>query len=186
MENKTCANCGTLNLANAKFCNRCGFELPAVITEKIEISQEQTKVSSTLKRKRLLGIAVGLIAASITYWAVQNYFFGVPSYDKAMMQVASELNKTCPIMVDEYTQLDNAVALPNNTFQYNYTLVDLLKEEVNIDTVKKYIEPAILNNVRSNPDMKYFRDNNTTLVYYYKDKSGVFVHKYSVTPEMYR
>ena len=42
-----------------------------------------------------------------------------------MMAAASEINKTCPIMVDQYTQLDNALALPDNSFQYNYTLIDI-------------------------------------------------------------
>ena len=89
-------------------------------------------------------------------------------------------------MVDQHTRLDNAVALPDNTFQYNYTLVDITKSEVNLDTVKKYVEPGILNNVRTNPGMKTFRDNKTTFIYYYKDMKGEFVFKYPITPDMYQ
>lgn len=88
-------------------------------------------------------------------------------------------------MVDQYTRLDNAVALPDNAFQYNYTLVDIIQSEVNLDTVRKYIEPGIINNVKTNPDLKIYRDNKTTMVYYYKDKNGVFVFKLAVTPKMY-
>jgi hypothetical protein len=88
-------------------------------------------------------------------------------------------------MVDQDTRLDNAVALPGNVFQYNYTLVNLEKSEVNIDTVKKYIEPGIINNVKTSPDLKAYRDNKVTMAYYYKDKNGVFVLKISVTPDMY-
>lgn len=89
-------------------------------------------------------------------------------------------------MVDQFTRLDNSVALPDNSFQYNYTLVEVTKDEVIIDTVKKYIEPNILNTVKTNPDLKFFRDNKTTLIYNYKDMNGEFVHKFSVTPEMYQ
>jgi hypothetical protein len=96
-------------------------------------------------------------------------FFKQPSFNKEMMQVASELNKTCPIMVDDQTRLDNAVALPGNSFQYNYTLINLTKSEVNIDTIKKYLEPSIINNVRTNPGLKIYRDNKVTMIYYYKD-----------------
>lgn len=137
------------------------------------------------KKKKLTGIVVGIIAFGLSYFAVQQIFFKPPSFDKVMMQAASELNKTCPIMVDEYTRLDNAVALPGNVFQYNYTLVSITKAEVNLDTVKKYIEPAIVNNVKTSPDLKIYRDNKTTMTYYYKDKDGEFVHQFSVTPDQY-
>lgn len=102
-----------------------------------------------------------------------------------MMEAASELNKSCPIMVDQQTRLDNVVALPDNAFQYNYTLVAYDKSEINIDTVKKYIEPTLVNTVRTNPDLKSFREHNVTMIYNYRDKHGVFVLKIPVTPAQY-
>lgn len=135
---------------------------------------------------KLIGLIVGAITFGLFYFAVQQIFFKPPSFDKIMMHAASELNKMCPIMVDEYTRLDNAVALPGNIFQYNYTLVDITKDEVNLDTVRKYIDTGIINNVKTNPDLKIYRDNKTTMAYYYKDKDGVFVHKLLVTPDLYK
>ena len=137
------------------------------------------------KRKKTIGIIVGMVAFGLAYFGVQQIFFKAPTFDKAMMQAASELNKTCPIMVDQDTRLDNAVALPDNIFQYNYTLVNLDKSEVNLDTVKKYIEPGLINTVKTNPDLKLYRDNKVTMAYNYRDKSGVFVLKISVTPDLY-
>jgi hypothetical protein len=102
-----------------------------------------------------------------------------------MMAAASEINKTCPIMVDQYTRLDNVLAMPDNACQYNYTLVNIDKSEVNLDIVKKYIKPGLINNVKTSPDLKIYRDNKTTMVYNYRDKNGVFILKYSVTPDMY-
>lgn len=136
-------------------------------------------------RNKIIGTVVGIVVFGLSYLAVQQLFFKPVSLDKAMMEAASELNKTCPIMVDQDTRLDNAVALPGNIFQYNYTLVNLYKSEVNIDTVKKYFEPGIINNVKTNPDLKVYRDNKVTMAYYYKDKNGEFVLKISVTPDMY-
>lgn len=146
----------------------------------------QPKKTASDSRKKLLGIITGIITFGLSYWAIQHFFFSPPSFDKVMMHAASELNKACPIMVDQYTRLDNAVALPDNAFQYNYTLVNLTKAEVNLDTIKKYIEPTIRNNVKTNPDLKIYRDNKTTMVYYYKDSDGAFVYKFSVTPDMYQ
>jgi hypothetical protein len=136
------------------------------------------------KRKKLIGTIVGIIVFGLSYYGAKQ-LFKAPSFDKAMMEAASELNKTCPIMVDQDTRLDNALALPENIFQYNYTLVNLDKSEVNVDTVKKYVEPGLINNVKTNPDLKVYRDNKVTMAYNYRDKNGVFVLKINVTPDLY-
>ena len=136
------------------------------------------------KTKKIIGTIVGILAFGLAYFGAQQ-LFKTPSFDKAMMEAASELNKSCPIMVDQDTRLDNAAALPNNIFQYNYTLVNLDKSEVNIDTVKKYVEPGVINNVKTNPDLKVYRDNKVTMAYNYSDKNGVFIIKINVTPDLY-
>lgn len=117
------------------------------------------------------------------FFVTQSFF--KPSFDKQLVEFANEFNKNCPMNLDEYTLLKNVVALPNKTVQYNYTLIGMTKAEVKIDTVKKYVFPALLLNLKSNPDMKFFRENKVTLNYYYSDKNGAFVTKYVVTPEMY-
>jgi hypothetical protein len=185
METINCTNCQTSNKASNKYCSSCGYELPKPLLSVVE-SQTQEPPSTSSAKKRWLGLAVSALAFLLSYYAVQEIFFKPPSFDKLMMQVASEINKNCPFMVDQFTRLDNSVALPDNSFQYNYTLVEVTKDEVIIDTVKKYIEPNILNTVKTNPDLKFFRDNKTTLIYNYKDMNGEFVHKFSVTPEMYQ
>jgi hypothetical protein len=108
---------------------------------------EQTDDKGT--RKKIIGTIAGIVAFGLAYFGAQQ-LFKTPSFDKAMMEAASELNKTCPIMVDQDTRLDNALAFPDNIFQYNHTLVNLDKSELNVDTVKKYLEPELINNVKTN------------------------------------
>ncbi len=135
--------------------------------------------------KSILGVIFGVLVFGLAYFAVQQIFFKAPTFDKAMMEAASELNKSCPFMVDKDTRLDNAAAMPGNVFQYNYTLVNLDKSEVDPDAVKKYIEPSIINNVKTNPDLELYRENKVTMAYSYRDKNGVFVLKINVTPDLY-
>ncbi len=132
--------------------------------------------------KTIIGLVFGLTIAII----VQQYFFKPPSFDKQMMNVASELNKTCPIMVDAETQLDNAFALPENIFQYNYTLINMHKDSIDIVKLEEYLKPIILNTIKTNPDLKPFRDNNVTMSYNYKDKNSNYILKLSFTPEQYK
>ena len=117
------------------------------------------------------------------FFVTQSFF--KPSVDKQLADFASEFNKNCPMNLDEYTTLKNAVALPNKTIQYNYILVGVDKSQINLDTIKKHVYPGVLQNIKTNPDMKLFRDNKVTFNYYYTDKNGVYVDKYVVRPEMY-
>ena len=75
--------------------------------------------------------------------------------------------------------------MPGNVFQYNYTLVNLVKDSIDIPGLESYIKPVILNNVKTNPDMKGFRDNKVTMTYTYKDKDGVYITRINITPDMY-
>lgn len=178
-----CSNCETENDVNAKYCSACGYKLP--IIEKPNNSTE-TEPKKTIKPKRkfdlktFLGFVVGFI---IMFFVTQSLF--KPSIDKQLADFANEFNKNCPMNIDQYTTLKNVVALPNKTIQYNYILVGITKAEVKLDTVKKYVFPQVLQNAKTNPGMKLFRENRVTLNYSYSDQNGEFVTEYIVKPEMY-
>jgi len=144
------------------------------MTEKASNKQKQIKT--------IIGIAVGALVMIL----VQQFVFKTPSFDKQMMQAASEINKVCPIMVDQETRLDNSIALPDNVFQYNYTLVNMEKNSINIFELEEYLKPIILNTIRTNPDLKVFKDNETTMLYNYKDKNSEYLFKLSFTADQYK
>jgi hypothetical protein len=132
---------------------------------------------------------IRIIAAATTFilicLGVQQFFFQPPSFDEVMRQGAAELNKNCPLLVSQQMKLDKVVASPDNVFSYNYTLLNFEKSEIHADTLKKYIEPCIINEVATNPDMKNLRESKASLTYSYTDKNGVFVLKLLVTPDKY-
>lgn len=132
--------------------------------------------------KTLAGIVFGIAVMAL----VQHFFFKPPSFDKQLMQVASELNKTCPVMVDSETQLDNTIALPGKTFQYNYTLINTVKDSVDIANLEAYMKTSILNTIKTSPDLKTFRDNDVIMTYSYKDKNSVHLLKMTFTPDQYK
>jgi len=61
----------------------------------------------------------------------------------------------------------------------------MVKESINIEEMRQYLEPNIVNFVKTQPDMKTMRDNKTTVNYSYKDKEGVFLLTISVKPDQY-
>ena len=185
MEKVKCSNCETDNSSTAKYCSGCGFQLPK-IESKIIVDKELKKIpEKSENKKKIISTVVGIIAFGLSYFAVQHFFFEKPSFDKAMMELASEMNKSLPIMLDKDTRLDNAVAMPNNVLQYNYTLINLLESDVNAEDIRNQMEPVLTNVIKTNPEMKIYRDHKTTFAYSYKDKNGVFILKINIPPALY-
>lgn len=208
-----CDKCGHLNEVKTEymtFCSNCHKKLNNNFSDWIRLNSDKSfdnykqlvcvnetedspkSNSNTTKPKSLkfwigfaLTLAIFTVIGQIGGEKVKG-LFNKPLYDKAMMEFASELNKTCPVMVDNATRLDNAIALPGNTFQYNYTIVNMVKDSMSIDDLKKYVEPTIINFVKTNPEMKIIRDHKTTVNYYYKDKAGVYLFTISVKPDQYQ
>ncbi|GAB2766053.1 hypothetical protein [Salinimicrobium soli] len=136
------------------------------------------------KKGNILGFAVGAIAFALTFYGVQQFF--KPDLEKELKEVAVEINKQSPMQVDASTRLDSASSVGKTNVVYYYTLVEMERSEVNLDTVNKYVRPGIIENVKTHPDLKYFRDNNITLDYNYYDKNGEFITEISVTPDLYK
>lgn len=183
MEKITCSNCDSENNVTSKYCSNCGYEIKKEKTT--EVVDNGVKKNHK-KKSKLKGLLTGVPSFIIAYYFTQHFFFSVPSIDKVLVKTASDISKACPMMVDQFTRLDNATAQPNNSLQYNYTLIENTINEVNLDTAEKYIKPHLITNIKTDPDLKYFRDNDVTLIYKYRDKNGVFVVKYEITPEIYK
>lgn len=186
MEKTICTHCGKENPIHYKYCFECGYEMPKP-TILFPEDPTPSKISSgTSKKNRIISWTVFAVVFGLSYFAGQYFFFGSFSIDKNLMKVASELNKSCPIMVDSETRLDNAVVTSNKTFQYYYTLVNVEINEVNPAEGKKILEPQITNLVKTNPDMKAMRDLDVTFKYNYRDKNGIFLFDIIIGPDKYQ
>lgn len=209
-----CNRCGHLNVLKTEyqvFCAECDKKLDNSYSnwklnnpertfedfKEVEcISDEDIKNAKLQKdskhKKRgakfWIILIVTIVISTIVAKGVQlglSYYLTDVNFDKEMMRTASQINETCPIMVDSDTQLDNAISLPGNIFQYNYTLINFTKEQIDLEDFESKMKPIILNFVKTNPDLEFFREHQTTLKYSYKDKTGVFLLSIAVGPEQY-
>lgn len=102
---------------------------------------------------------------------------------------AEEVNKQVPMMVDEITRLDNAMAVGDYALQYNYTLVQTDITELSAEdlaTFEANMLVRLTDIVKNNPDLQEFRDNDITLIYNYADINGAHITKFEITPELYK
>jgi hypothetical protein len=102
------------------------------------------------------------------------------------MEIASEVNKSCPIAIDKDTRLDNMIALPSKTLQYNYTLVNYEKIQLDSTTLDSLLRPGIINSVKSAPNMEILRKNDVIFLYSYYDNVGEHVLSITISPELYK
>lgn len=66
------------------------------------------------------------------------------------------------------------------------TAIGMVKEEANLDTIKKYIEPGLLQNIRTNSQLKPARSGKITFIYLFRDMNGEIFYEYTITPDMYK
>lgn len=182
MQQVICEKCGRASISNARYCSSCGYELPRLNIPAAPIIEPVEKKGGF---KKIIPVIAGVVMFYLAYYGIQHMFFSPPTFDKAMMQIASEVNKTCPIMVDNETRLDNTIALPGNIFQYNYTLVNMDKSSVDTIAAKNYLEPNVVNMVKTNPQMELVRKNKVIVNYLYRDKKMEYLFMISVTPDKY-
>lgn len=135
-----------------------------------------------VSRKAIIGIILGITVA-IT---VKMLVFKTPSHEAQLQQAAGNLNKSCPMMIDPETRLDTVTIPAARTFQYNYTLVNLQKATIDMEDLKNFLTPTIVENVKTSPQLQLFREQNTTLSYRYNDRNGVFLFDIIVTPDLYK
>lgn len=187
MQKVICTTCGSENKPNHKYCFNCGYELPKVV---VEVVHDNT-IELIHKRKKRRNLIIGLVVAFTIVGIMGSIMFGMQNVIKPLITgkvletTVKQINSNCPVMIDQYTRLDSACLVSNTEIQYNYTLINTELEQVNQDTVKKYVMPEIINTVKTSPDLKAFRDLKTTLIYSYRDKNGLAILKFPVTPEMY-
>jgi hypothetical protein len=136
-------------------------------------------------KKKLLIFGAILFCAMI-FIAVQVLFFKTASPDKAVLKFSKELNKTCPTMVDAETRLDKVDALADNSLRFNYTLIYREKDSLAIGNLKKFMEPVIMNKIKTSPALSRYLNKNLTWVYSYNDKNGDFIFKITYTPEQFK
>jgi len=154
-----------------------------------KISTERLRLLKLIdvKNRNVLGIITGVAAFIVAYVAVQSVFFDTkPDFEGQMVEIADELNRACPIMVDNETRLDSASTQSNKTFQYHYTLINMEKDSVDITELEDYLEPIILHNLRTSSDLKVFRNNNVTMTYQYQDMNEAFLFELVFLPEQYK
>jgi hypothetical protein len=115
----------------------------------------------------------------------KKLFIKGSSADREIVAFVKGMNKTCPSMIDPETRLDKVFATSDKKLQFNYTLVHMIKDSLPIPSLKKYMEPLIIEKIKSSGTLRRFLEKDLTWIYSYWDKNGEFIFKVTYTPDMF-
>jgi hypothetical protein len=103
--------------------------------------------------------------------------------EKALIKASSEANKTVPLMLDAETRLDGTSAGPGRVLTYNYTLVDVTKNDrLDTKTFEARVRPNILNEYKTTAGLKALRAAEVAMRHRFSDRDGVFITEIVVAP----
>ena len=142
--------------------------------------EDKRRKKKLLIRKIIqIAVVVGLITVA------QYYYSKNKSVGKELTALVSNYNNACPMMISNDIRMESVNTLPHNTIQYDFVLVRVQKESIDVEALKKSVEKAILVSSKTNQSLEAFRDNGSTVIYHYMDINGKNLFLVTLTPEMY-
>ena len=129
-------------------------------------------------KKIILGACAVLFTLASCQQAKQKVF-----------ELASEqVNKQCPITVDEMTRMDSTTySGKDNTFTSFYTLSGQADDPTTSAQLKKSLEETLPETIKNTEEMKVYRESDVTIKYIYlSGKTQEELMQVTVTPEMYK
>jgi len=101
-------------------------------------------------------------------------------------QIAVDFNKKGPRMIDSETRIENIQIKGTNTVVYNYTLVNLLYENVDTTEFKNLLRPGIISVIKVSPEMKKLKDQKANFEYCYSDKKHHLIYNFKISCKDYQ
>ena len=114
----------------------------------------------------------GAIGKIIGKRSAQTFTAGVNegAIEETLKQVAEDINKTTPMMIDKETRLDSAFFLSSHQIVYLYTLVNYSAEQISWDQIAAENSQRLTTYACST--MPFLMSKNIEVVYRYRSKDG--------------
>ena len=99
-----------------------------------------------------------------------------------LIDASNQVNEMCPAMLDDETRMDITYIINDDTFIYNYTLINYEKKNFkgpDILAMTMYMKNSITDFWKNDPEFVFYRINKINVIYKYKDKYGNHIFEFS-------
>lgn len=132
--------------------------------------------------RSLIGIIIALISFGVARYGFPQLFGG--DIESQLRKASAELNKQLPKAIDGDVRLDTTKAGPGKRISYHYTYVNVAKKDVKtpIEQLKNLQRSSLIQEYRSAPALKNFRESGVFVEHQYSDKNGEKLFDVAVGP----
>lgn len=99
--------------------------------------------------------------------------------------MATELNESAPVMLDQFTRFEEASVSSDNIFRYHYTVLHTHNPDSLLENRLQSLRENILSLLSTNADLRIFRENDVTIEYIYSDEDHRNIRTIRINPEDY-
>lgn len=133
-------------------------------------------------RKTVLSVfvlACILLVGCSLYLKQIKYVPETLSIEEKLVQLANEMNKKLPKMLDSETTLDTVHTYSGN-LQYRYSLVNYSASDIDVSVLHKNMRPSLVEAACSNSTTASLMQEGVRVSYTYLDKSGEYITSINV------
>ncbi|MCU0360470.1 MAG: hypothetical protein MUF75_07090 [Bacteroidia bacterium] len=106
--------------------------------------------------------------------------------DAYIEEDVAAINKSCPKLLDEETQLEKVVFVKPSLIIYNYLLVNLSLANVDTAQFRMALWPGILSGIRVDEGLSDLRERKMNFEYRYYDKNKKLIYTFKIGPGDYK
>ncbi len=105
--------------------------------------------------------------------------------NKKLSEMATELNESAPVMLDQFTRFEEASVSSDNVFRYHYTVLHTHNPDSLLENRLQSLRENILTLLSTNADLRIFRENDVTMEYIYSDEDHRNIRTIRINAEDY-
>ncbi|MBN2803899.1 MAG: hypothetical protein JXR91_12475 [Deltaproteobacteria bacterium] len=176
MEEKNQSKLATCGMHNLKFD-------PTKHQGCVLCQKEQAKSDNRFFSKKSLWGGLSVMIFFVSYWIFGHIHFGPPYFDENLHAASQELNKKCPMIIDSMTVLKSTLDGPGNQLTLIYSVNGLDFSELNKEELFATIKPTLIENYKTNKDLRLFKNNGTILTVVYFLENGKELTRIKIDPK---
>jgi|GEM_PF-4964693 len=131
----------------------------------------------------IIGTITAIVVGGITSKLVKDFLEKRKPTDVQLNAIASELNKSLPMMIDQDTKLKTTVGI-NGAMKYFYDLVNYSKDDFDTAATKTALQPIVTKSACTNPDSRKLLNSNVDMEYIYSDYQSQYLFSFVVSKKI--
>lgn len=105
--------------------------------------------------------------------------------EETLKRIAEETQKTCPLIIDEYTVMKKAEVLPDRTLKFTYDVKGTFNESMKKE-MSNAMKPVLIEKLKQRSELEFYLVNNVRFEHLFLDTQSNTVMHIKIEPFDYK